>query len=187
MSQEKFTQLLQFFKVLGNESRLKILGLLAQQERSVGELAAILGVREPTISHHLAMMKELGLAQVRADGNNRFYTLEMNFLAEMNKDIFSQDNLATLVDETAENAWEQKVLRAFVKDEQITAIPAREQKMLVVLRWLADKIEEGVQYPEAQLNELLQNYHEDYAAFRRYLVDYGFMQREKGVYWRVAE
>ena len=42
MSEEQFQQLLSFFKVLGNESRLKILGLLATQERSVGELAALL-------------------------------------------------------------------------------------------------------------------------------------------------
>ena len=39
MTQERFAQLLQFFKVVGNESRLKILGLLANEERSVGELA----------------------------------------------------------------------------------------------------------------------------------------------------
>lgn len=65
MSNDQFQRLLNFFKVLGNESRLKILGLLANQERSVGELAALLELREPTVSHHLATMKELGLINVR--------------------------------------------------------------------------------------------------------------------------
>lgn len=66
MSNDQFQRLLNFFKVLGNESRLKILGLLANQERSVGELAALLELREPTVSHHLATMKELGLINVQA-------------------------------------------------------------------------------------------------------------------------
>ena len=93
MAQEEFDKLLQFFKVLGNESRLKILGLLANDERSVGELAKLLDVKEPTVSHHLAMMKELGLVDVRAEGNERIYRLENKFLETMSKDIFSQDNL----------------------------------------------------------------------------------------------
>jgi DNA-binding transcriptional ArsR family regulator len=42
MSDEKFALLLQFFKVIGNESRLKIIGLLANGERNVGELAELL-------------------------------------------------------------------------------------------------------------------------------------------------
>ena len=59
MAQDNFTQLLQFFKILGNESRLQIVGLLANGERSVGELADALRLTEPTVSHHLAMMKEV--------------------------------------------------------------------------------------------------------------------------------
>ncbi|MCA9964369.1 MAG: winged helix-turn-helix transcriptional regulator, partial [Anaerolineales bacterium] len=58
---ERFEQLLQFFKVLGNKNRLQILGLLANEERNVGELALMLDLKEPTVSHHLALLKELGL------------------------------------------------------------------------------------------------------------------------------
>ena len=102
--QETFNQLLQFFKVLGNESRLKILGLLANGERSVGELAALLDVREPTVSHHLAMMKKLNLVKAYADGTTRIYSLNAQALDAMNRDIFSQKNLATLIGEESENA-----------------------------------------------------------------------------------
>jgi DNA-binding transcriptional ArsR family regulator len=96
MSEEQFQTLLNFFKVLGNESRLKILGLLANQERSVGELAALLELREPTVSHHLSTMKELGLVNVRAEGNTRIYWLDVKFLESMSKDILSQAQLAGL-------------------------------------------------------------------------------------------
>ena len=67
MSDNEFQSLLRFFKVLGDESRLKIVGILAQDERSVDELAAMLNLKEPTVSHHLAKLKEIGAqAQARA-------------------------------------------------------------------------------------------------------------------------
>jgi hypothetical protein len=48
-----------------------------------------------------------------------------------------------------------------------------------------DKFDYGVQYPEKQVNEIIKRHHPDYALLRREMVDYGYMKREKGVYWRV--
>ena len=184
MTQERFAQLLQFFKVVGNESRLKILGLLANEERSVGELAELLELREPTISHHLAAMKQLGLVDVRAEGTVRIYSLNTKFLEAMNRDLFSRENLATLVDDTSENVWEQKVLQTFLEGDRIKELPSRHKKRLVVLKWLANQFEVGARYSEPEISGRLEHYNPDYASLRRYLVDYGLMEREKGVYWR---
>jgi DNA-binding transcriptional ArsR family regulator len=185
MTQEKFGQLLQFFKVIGNESRLKILGLLANEERSVGELATLLDLKEPTVSHHLSAMKSLGLVGVRAEGNVRIYWLDTRFLEGMSKDLFSRDSLATLVDDTSQDAWEQKVLQTFLDGGRIKELPSRHKKRLVVLTWLANQFEMDVRYSEKEMNERLKQYNPDYASLRRYLIDYKFMQREKGIYWRV--
>ncbi len=185
MSQEQFDQLLRFFKVLGNESRLKILGLLADQERSVGELAEMLSVKEPTVSHHLSQMKELGLVHVRADGNARLYQLDTRFLEQMSKEIFSQQQLATLVDDTAVDAWEQKVLRTFLDGDQIWSIPSQYKKQRVLLAWIANKFEKDVRYTEKEVNNIIKKHHADYAWFRRSLIDHKFMERERGIYWRV--
>ena len=68
MTEADQTSLLAFFKAMANESRLKIVGLLAQRERSVQELAELLALKEPTVSHHLAVLKDLGLVSVRAEG-----------------------------------------------------------------------------------------------------------------------
>lgn len=184
-AQKQFAQLLRFFKVLGNESRLKILGLLADQERSVGELSDLLAVKEPTVSHHLAAMKDLGLVHMRADGNARLYQLDTTFLAQMSKDIFSQENLATLVDDTAVDAWEQKVLHTFLDGDQVKAIPSQYKKQRVLLTWMVEKFEPGMRYEEREVNEIIKRYHDDYAWFRRALVDHQFMTREKGIYWRL--
>jgi hypothetical protein len=186
MSTEEFDRLLRFFKVLGNDSRLKIVGLLATGERYVGELAELLDVKEPTISHHLAMMRELGLVNVRAEGNSRLYSLNSAFLEGMSKEMFSKSGLSALVDEKAALTWERKVLRTFVQHGRIRQLPAREKKLLVVLRWLADKFEPDLRFPEPVLNERLERYHPDFASLRRYMIMHGFMQRENGNYWRAS-
>ena len=76
------------------------------------------------------------------------------------------------------------VLRRFLVDGRLVAIPAQRGKRLVVLDYLAALFEPGVRYREAEVNQALRAYHPDFAALRRYLVDEGFMQRDQGVYWR---
>lgn len=186
MSQKQFHQLLNFFKVLGNKNRLQILGLLANEERNVGELALILDLKEPTVSHHLAMMKEMGLVGMRADGNVRIYWLNNDYLEQMNKDIFSPANLATLVDnEKSAESWEDKVLKTFVQNGRLVDIPARRKKRFVVLKWLVNQFEQDKEYPELHFNEMLKAYHDDHASLRRYLVEEQLMARAKNIYWRI--
>lgn len=186
MEQENFNALLNFFKVLGNETRLKMLGHLANSELSVGELAELLEVKEPTVSHHLSLMKELGLVAMRAEGNVRIYWLETAALQAINKDVFSQANLANLVDDTAVDAWEQKVLQNFMDDQQrITAVPAQYKKLMVLVRWMLERFEKGREYTEKEVNDIIKNHHEDSALFRRYMVDHKMMARENNIYWRI--
>lgn len=184
MSQEEFQTLLRFFKTIGNESRLKILGILATGECDVGELAARLELREPTVSHHLARLKALGLVDMRVEGNNHIYFLDVKALEAMNKDLFTPQSLASLVADLPEDDPRQKVLQQFIQENRIKTIPARHQKRVLVLSWLADQFDWDVRYTEAEISERLKAYHPDYAALRRYLVDEGFMQREHGLYWR---
>lgn len=60
---EEFQALLHFYKVLVDENRLKLLGLLAYQDHSVEELAALLQVKESVVLRHLGALRELGLAE----------------------------------------------------------------------------------------------------------------------------
>ena len=80
---------------------------------------------------------------------------------------------------------EEKILATFVRDDgRLVRMPARHGKRLVILRWLVERFEPGVSYPERQVNEILAQVDPDYAMLRRYLVDAGLMQREQGIYWR---
>jgi len=69
-------------------------------------------------------------------------------------------------------------------DGRLHTIPTKHAKLLVVLDFLAQSFEPGVRYPEAQVNEILTEFHPDYAALRRYLVENGFLDRSDNVYWR---
>lgn len=186
LSEEQFEKLLRFFQVFGNESRLKIIGHLANGDRSVGELAELLGLKEPTISHHLADMKALGLVTVRPEGNLRIYHLDGKALERMGKDIFAQPNLAALVD-ARDLTEEERILRTWVKNGRIVDIPAQEKKKQIILRWVAEQIDPDRRWTEKEFSEWLSQFNEDYAFLRRYLVDNGYMAREKGIYWRVTE
>jgi predicted transcriptional regulator len=186
MEQDKLQPLLDFFKALANESRLKIIGILANRECSVSDLADLLDLRESTVSHHLAMLRELGLVRLQAEGNTHIYWLNQEALIQMNRDLFRTESLATLVQDVDEQSWEDKVLSTFVIDDRLTQIPARFKKRQVILRWLVRKFEFDRRYTEREVNEIIQRHHPDYASLRRYMIENRLMQRDKGVYWRLA-
>jgi hypothetical protein len=79
---------------------------------------------------------------------------------------------------------EAAVLRTFMRDGRITSLPAKRSRRLVLLDHIAQMFDVGVRYPEGEVNLMLRNVHDDYAALRRYLVDEGFLSRERGEYWR---
>ncbi|GAB1537953.1 hypothetical protein NUACC21_06080 [Scytonema sp. NUACC21] len=186
MNNEQFKILLRFFKALADESRLKILGILANQECSVEELAVLLQLKEPTVSHHLARLKELKLVTMRPEGNAHLYQLD-NQALQNSKEMFTLETIASLVEEVDTEAWESKVLNTYTEGDRLKEIPVSRKKRLVILKWLATKFEVGVNYPEDTVNEILTHYHPDYLTLRRELVSYQFMQRANEIYWRSSE
>jgi DNA-binding transcriptional ArsR family regulator len=61
------------FTVLAEPNRRKILDLLRDEERPVGELVAALDVSQPAVSKHLRILREAGLVAVRTDAQRRLY------------------------------------------------------------------------------------------------------------------
>lgn len=70
-------------KVLSHPNRLLILCLLAEGERSVGELAERVGMREAAVSQQLAMLRQLKLAKTRREGQSVFYALARDDLSAL--------------------------------------------------------------------------------------------------------
>jgi ArsR family transcriptional regulator, arsenate/arsenite/antimonite-responsive transcriptional repressor len=70
-----------FAKALADETRQKIMKLCCCQWLSVTEIVEQLDVAQPTVSHHLAILREAGLVDVRPDGKQTFYSLNQERVA----------------------------------------------------------------------------------------------------------
>jgi DNA-binding transcriptional ArsR family regulator len=73
------------FELVAEPSRRRILDLLRERARSVGELVQLLGLSQPGVSKHLRLLREAGLVRVRRDGQRRWYELEPEPLAELDE------------------------------------------------------------------------------------------------------
>lgn len=78
----------------------------------------------------------------------------------------------------------ERILDSFVVGGRLVQIPARRKKLLVVLEWLAREFDPGARYPEREVNAILLRRYADFASLRRFLVDFGYLERESGIYWR---
>ena len=83
-----------FLKALAHETRLLLLCLLAEKERSVTELENILSLRQPTVSQQLARLRLDGLVTTRRDGKTVYYRVnddDIRRVITVVYDIFCRD------------------------------------------------------------------------------------------------
>jgi len=180
-------ELVAFFKVLSDANRLKIIGLLAQQPYSVEELAALLGLKASTVSHHLSKLSKVGLVNAKADSYYNVYQLDKKALEEKSRSLFSQEKMTASIADVDVDAYDRKVVADFTRtDGSLKTIPAQRKKLDAVLRYVVKAFKVGKRYSERQVNEILGRYHEDTASLRRELVGAKLMLREGGggEYWR---
>jgi hypothetical protein len=179
-------ELLTFFKALADDTRLKIVGLLAQESYSGEQLSTIMKVKPATISHHLGKLAEAGLVTIEASGHSRHYRLRLEAIHAMAAQLAHKDTLPHIAENVDADAFDRKVVRDYSRrDGSLKEIPAQQKKLQAILRHLLKEFEVGRQYPEKQVNEIIARFHADTASLRRALIEYKFMQRAKGVYWRL--
>jgi DNA-binding transcriptional ArsR family regulator len=78
---------IRLYRALGDETRLRILRLLADQDRYLTELAADLDLSKPTISHHLAQLRSAGLVTTTEQGNVIYYSLRRDRIQEAGPEL----------------------------------------------------------------------------------------------------
>jgi len=184
---EASQELVGFFKALSDASRLKIVGLLAQRPYSVEELAALLGLKPSTISHHLARLSKAGLVSSRAESYYTIYALDREALEATTRSILAGGQITHAPLDVDLDAYDRKVLADYTRvDGSLKTVPAQRKKLEAVLRYVVKAFEPGKRYSEKQVNLTLARFHEDTASLRRELVGYGLMSRAGGGgdYWR---
>jgi len=147
------------------------------------------------------IQKELDIGSTSTIRHHRFALKEKErqaktFLAMMellkDKDQYAPAFLpvhkkATMVDERYNITQEEqeKLINQFFSDGRLNKFPPKEKQRLVILREIAKQLKPDYLYKEQELNEKLKNLYEDYVLVRRYLIDYGFLDRKPdgSEYW----
>jgi len=184
---EPNAELVEMFKALADANRLKIIGLLARQPYSVEQLAALLDLKPPTVSHHLSRLSEVGLVAAKAEGYYSMYYLDESALKKTRL-LFSQLDLSESVADVDMDAYERKVVKDYSRPNgRLKTLPAQRKKLDAILRHMVKDFDPGRRYSEKEVNDILGRFHDDTAFLRRELVGSGLMQREGGGgdYWRV--
>ena len=75
MMQKRASEVSALLKILSHPKRLLILCQLVEQERAVGDLAALVGAREAAVSQQLTLLRKDGMVTTRRDGRTIFYRL----------------------------------------------------------------------------------------------------------------
>jgi len=90
VSDQAVRELAQVFKLLSDETRLRILFYLAQNnELHVTDLCNRLGQSQPAVSHHLALLRVSGLIESRREGKHNFYSVRTDHFGDLLLNLFS--------------------------------------------------------------------------------------------------
>ncbi|WP_032120702.1 DUF2087 domain-containing protein [Clostridium amazonitimonense] len=107
---------------------------------------------------------------------------------EEEEELVSIHKTATMVDERysiTEKEKENTIKNYFDHSGKLKDMPSKEKKKIIVLGYIINNFNKGKTYTEKEINRILERIYEDYAILRRYLIEYGFMDRTKDClsYW----
>jgi ArsR family transcriptional regulator, lead/cadmium/zinc/bismuth-responsive transcriptional repressor len=83
LSPEKAQRMAEFFSLMADANRLRLLSLLAKQEWCVGDLAAAIAMHESAVSHQLKTLRALRLVRYRKQGRHVFYQLQDHHVLDL--------------------------------------------------------------------------------------------------------
>lgn len=180
-------RIVQFHKTVGDVTRIRIIALLKNGPLHGQALAGKLGVSAPTITHHMAKLREADLIYERRDKNTIYFYLNEKSLALQAQAILNVGNNGDTQQGkegvSVKSQEQSAVIRNFFrKDGKLKHLPAQLKKKRIVLEHLVQGLEPRRQYTEKEINEYIQKYHEDFATIRREFIMHQYMYRENGIY-----
>ncbi|MDQ0229367.1 DUF2087 domain-containing protein [Metabacillus malikii] len=138
-----------------------------------------------TIRHHRFALKE-------KERQAKTFLVLMELLKEKDEHapaFVPPHHTATMLDDRYNVTFEEQnsiIAKYFsTNKEKLTKFPTREKQKIVILREIANRLEDNKTYTEKELNERLKRLYDDYVLIRRYLIEYGFVDRKQdgSQYW----
>ena len=173
------------------ENQRTLLTLFAEGKRDA-EIAKELGVTASTVRHQRFMFRErakgaklfLAAWAIAEEGKNKKKDAAEDTLLAPHEGAKMVDERYVITEEEnrkiLENVFES------LKPLKLKVFSKKEKKKIVILRQVAAQFESGKQYSEPEVNAVLKAIWDDFATMRRYLVEYGYLDRTKDgkTYWK---
>lgn len=173
-------------KLTGLTDHQKSLLRLFYQGKADTDIQKELGIGSPsTIRHHRFALKE-------KERQAKTFLAMMELLKEKDEyapAFISVHKTAKMVDDRYNITEEEqeKIIKKFFLEgtHHLIKFPPKEKQRLVVLREIAKHLDAEEIYHESELNQLLKDIYDDYVLIRRYLIEYGFIDRKPdgSAYW----
>ncbi|MBT2695211.1 metalloregulator ArsR/SmtB family transcription factor [Bacillus sp. ISL-55] len=174
-----------FHKAMGDPTRLRIVALLANGPLHGQAIAGKLGLTPPTITHHIKKLRDINVIFERRDKNTIYFHLNESLIKQQAQTLgkWIEKKEGEVEAMIQQNTERQKVIENFfTKDGKLKNIPAQRKKKLMVFEYMVRGLKAGKKYPEKELNEYIQKFHEDYATIRREFIINHYMYRENAIY-----
>lgn len=167
--------------LLADGDRLRVVAALALGSTTIDDVRGATGLDARRAIRALTRLTDGGLVEQDDHG----YRLVEEAIRESARSAAPDEDDEHSDEPDAERA---RVLRAFVRDGRLLSIPTSRSKRAHVLDVLAQAFEPGERYTEKRVNLELGKWHADVSSLRRYLVDEGFLERDRdgGRYWRAG-
>ena len=182
MTQEN---VIKIFKCLSDASRLRIIQSLNQGEMYTELLAERLQLTPSTVSFHMKKLEDAGLVASRKEQYYTVYSLRRELLEKTVYDLAASAPAQTDEQQKREEAYREKVIKAFFEYGRLRSVPVQRRKKLICYQVIAEKFEIGRVYSEKEVNEIISPIWEDYCTVRRDMIGEGIFSREGGKYVRL--
>lgn len=183
-------EVIQFIQAIGSLDRLKIISAVADTPLTQEEISKQLNLNPDTSKNQLDMLIEQKLVNTVEYPDGIRYQMDWKRINGLARAQFKQERQIKLVVEGALDEDEIRLLSGFLTtDGRLEQLPTKGIKLQTALKYAAAVIEPGRDYSEKEVNDALRQINTDTAILRRYLVDFGLLQRERdgSRYWREAE
>ena len=174
------TGIIEFFKALAVPERLRVAGAIAAGPRTATEVVEMLKLPMRAVASHLATLTGAGFARREDDGHTVRYAWDAAHVRALAAAHLESPRVRALAGATDERS---KILASFVRNGRLLRFPTGETRKQVVLDYIAQRFAADRTYTEREVNDILQDFADDYATIRRALVDRRYLNRHQGVYW----
>ncbi|MFZ5967749.1 MAG: DUF2087 domain-containing protein [Bacillota bacterium] len=149
------------------------------------ETASKLNLTDSTIRNYRFKFRE-------RENQAKIFTAIMELLhtktPKTEKEFVEVHKSATMVDERYDITQEERkqtLSRHFDENGRLINYPSKEKRKIIVLTEIVKNFKGGVEYSEKEINRILERIYDDYALIRRYLIEYGFLDRntDGSKYW----